>query len=323
MNKIRAAVVGVGYLGRFHAQKYASLPNVELVGVADSDQGRAAEIAAELGTKAFTDYRDLAGAVDLVSVVVPTSMHHEVGSFFLQNGIHLLIEKPVTTTLEEARDLIAIAGRNRLVLQVGHLERFNPALAAVRDRIARPGFIDAVRVAPYKPRGTDVSVVLDLMVHDLDLVSTLVGSEIVSISASGATVYSPEPDIANARIEFKNGAVANLTASRISLNSERKLQIFQEDAYITVDFQNRKASIFRKGEGESAPGVPAVSIQEIDVPQRDQILAEIEAFVASVTNGEPVVVTGEDGLRALETALLINEKIKENIALLSSGSSSR
>jgi predicted dehydrogenase len=323
MNKIRAAVVGVGYLGRFHAQKYASLPNVELVGVADSDPGRAAEIAAELGTEAFVDYRDLAGRVDVVSVVVPTSMHHEVGSFFLQNGIHLLLEKPITTTLEEARDLIAIAGRNKLVLQVGHLERFNPALAAVRDQITRPGFIDAVRVAPYKPRGTDVSVVLDLMVHDIDIISTLIGSEIVSISASGATVYSPEPDIANARIEFRNGAVANLTASRISMASERKLQVFQEDAYIAVDFQNRKASIFRKGEGESAPGVPAVNVQEIDVAQRDQILAEIEAFIASVADGDQVVVTGEDGLKALETALLIEQKIAANSALLSSSGSSR
>ncbi len=323
MNKLRAAVVGVGYLGRFHAEKYASLANVELAGVADSDPVRAAEIAASLGTVAFTDYRDLVGKVDVVSVVVPTGMHHEIGSFFLKNGIHLLIEKPITTTLEEARDLIALAEANKLVLQVGHLERFNPALASVRDKISRPGFIDAVRIAPYKPRGTDVSIVLDLMVHDIDIISTLVNSEIVSVSASGARVYSPEPDIANARIEFRNGAVANLTASRISLKSERKIQIFQEDAYISVDFQNRKASIIRRGDGESAPGVPAVSIEEIDVPQRDQILAEIESFIASVADGAPVVVTGADGLKALQTALLINEKIAANIALLGHGGSFR
>lgn len=316
MTKIRIAVIGVGYLGKFHAEKYAALPHIELVGVVDSDQARATEIAASLGTIAFADYRDLVGRVDAVSVVVPTSMHFAVGSFFLDNGIHLLLEKPVTTTVAEAKELIAIAEAKGLILQVGHLERFNPALAAVRNTIHKPGFIDAVRIAPYKPRGTDVSVVLDLMVHDLDIISTIIGSGIKSVSASGAMVYSSTPDIVNARIEYLNGSVANVTASRISLTSERKLQIFQADAYITVDFQNRKSSIFRKGEGESAPGVPAVSIEESEVPQLDQIRAEIEAFLASVIDGKPVVVSGGDGLRALETALLIEEKVRENLALL-------
>jgi len=319
MKKIRVAVVGVGYLGKFHAEKYASLPQVELVGVVDSDKTRAEEIAASLGTTAFADYRQLAGKVDAVSVVVPTSMHFEVGSFFLSNGINLLIEKPITTTVAEARELIAIAAAKGLVLQVGHLERFNPALAAVRGTMHKPGFIDAVRIAPYKPRGTDVSVVLDLMVHDLDIISTIIGSGIKSVSASGAMVYSATPDIVNARIEYQNGAVANVTASRVSLKSERKLQVFQEDAYITVDFQNRKSSVCRKGEGESAPGVPAVIIEEIEVPQRDQILAEIEAFLASVVDGRPAVVSGEDGMRALEMALLIEEKVRENLALLQAG----
>lgn len=319
MKKLRVAVVGVGYLGKFHAEKYASLQEVELVGVADSDRGRAEEIAASLGTAAFADYRDLAGKVDAISVVVPTSMHFAVGSFFLNNGVSLLLEKPITSTVAEARELIAIAAAKGLVLQVGHLERFNPALEAVKGMINKPGFIDAVRVAPYKPRGTDVSVVLDLMVHDLDLISTLVGADIKTISASGMRVYSAEPDIANARIEFTNGVVANLTASRISMQGARRMQIFQEDAYILVDFQNRKAAISRKGEGESAPGQPAVHTDHIEVPQRDQILAEIEAFVASVAGGAPVRVTGEDGLRALETALRIEDKIRENLALLQAG----
>lgn len=319
MKKLRAAVVGVGYLGNFHAQKYASLPDVELAGVADSDPKRSAEIAATLGTTAFTDYRDLAGKVDVVSIVVPTVMHHEVASFFLNHGVHVLLEKPVTTTVAEARDLISIAAGKGLIFQVGHLERFNPALDAVRNIINRPGFIDATRVAPYKPRGTDVSIVLDLMVHDLDLISTIIGSGVRSISASGACVYSSTPDIANARIEFENGATANVTASRISLKSDRSMRIFQEDAYISVDFQNRKASICRKGDGESSPGVPAVSVEEIDVPQKDQILAEIQAFIDSVLTGKPPVVSGVDGMKALETALLIEEKILENIALLKSG----
>jgi predicted dehydrogenase len=318
MKRIRAAVIGVGYLGKFHAEKYASLPDVELVAVVDSDSLRAAEVAAAVGAEPFSDFRELAGRVDLVSIVVPTRMHYETASFFLDNGIHVLLEKPITTTVKEAENLISVAESNGLVLQVGHLERFNPALQAVRSEIIRPGFIDAVRVAPYKPRGTDVSVVLDLMVHDLDIISTLINSKIASISASGASVYSSEPDIANARIEFVNGATANVTASRISLKSERRMLIFQENAHISVDFQNRRSAIYRKGEGESAPGVPAVSINEIDVPQSDQILAEIKAFIDSVRTRNSPVVTGSDGMRALEIALLIEDKIRENLQILSS-----
>jgi len=314
MNKLRAAVVGVGYLGRFHAEKFASLPAVELVGVVDSDPARAAEIATALGTEAYNDYLDLAGKVDLVSIVVPTNMHHQVASFFLKNGVHVLLEKPITTTVAEARDLISLADAAGLVFQIGHLERFNPAFTAVSGMLARPGFIEAMRIAPFKPRGTDVSVVLDLMVHDIDIIRRFVGSEITAIHASGAVVYSNEPDIANARIEFACGCVANVTASRISQKSERKLRVFQEDAYISIDFQNRKSVIVRKGDGESAPGVPAVRIEEPVIPQRDQLLAEIEAFVDSVATGKPVVVPGEDGLNALETALMINEKIKASIA---------
>lgn len=318
MKKIRAAVVGVGYLGKFHAEKYASLPNVELVAVVDADPVRAAEVAAAVGAEPFSDFRELVGRVDLVSIVVPTSMHYETASFFLTNGIHVLLEKPITTTVKEAENLISVAESNGLILQVGHLERFNPALQAVRSEIIRPGFIDAVRVAPYKPRGTDVSVVLDLMVHDLDIISTLIDSKIASISASGASVFSREPDIANARIEFVNGATANVTASRISLKSERRMLVFQEDAYISVDFQNRKSAIYRKGEGESAPGVPAVSINEIDVPQSDQILAEIKAFIDSVKTRKTPVVTGADGMKALEIALLIEDKIRENLQVMRS-----
>ncbi|HXC92653.1 MAG TPA: Gfo/Idh/MocA family oxidoreductase [Geobacteraceae bacterium] len=318
MKRIRAAVIGVGYLGKFHAEKYASLPEVELVGVADSDAVRAAEVSAAVGAPVFSDYRDLAGRVDLVSIVVPTRMHYEVASFFLGKGIHVLLEKPITTTVKEAVDLISIADSNGLVLQVGHLERFNPALQAVRTDIVHPGFIDAIRVAPYKPRGTDVSVVLDLMVHDLDIISTLINSKIASISASGASVFSREPDIANARIEFVNGATANVTASRVSPKSERRMLIFQEDAFISVDFQNRKSAICRKGEGESAPGVPAVISHEIDVPQKDQILAEITAFIDSVKTKSAPVVTGVDGMRALEIALLVEEKVRENLRLLGS-----
>jgi predicted dehydrogenase len=320
MKKLRAAVIGVGYLGNFHAQKYAGLDLVDLVAVSDNDPARCSEIAAQLGTAAVTDYRALVGRVDLVSIVVPTVMHHEVAAYFLNHGVHVLLEKPITTTVAQARDLIGIAARNRLVFQVGHLERFNPALDAVRGIIKKPGFIDATRVAPYKPRGTDVSIVLDLMVHDLDIISTIIGSEVRRISASGACVYSSTPDIANARIEFENGAVANVTASRISFHSDRSIRFFQSDAYIAVDFQNRTASVCRKGEADSSASIPVPLVEEIAVPQRDQILAEIEAFIDSVLTGTPPVVSGQDGTKALEIALLIEEKIAENIALLQSGS---
>jgi len=319
MKKLRAAVIGVGYLGNFHAQKYAALDSVELVAVSDSDPARCSEIAAQLCTIAVADYRQLVGKVDLVSIVVPTVMHHEVAAFFLKHGVHVLLEKPITTTVAEAMDLIAIAEKNKLVLQIGHLERFNPALDAISSVLNRPGFIDATRVAPYKPRGTDVSIVLDLMVHDLDIICTIIDSDVKTISASGACVYSNSPDIANARIEFKNGAVANVTASRISLQGERSIRFFQNDAYISVDFQNRKASICRKGLLEPSSGVYVSPIEEIAVPQRDQILAEIEAFIDSVLTGKPAVVSGQDGMKALEIALLIEEKINENIALLRSG----
>ena len=314
MKKLRAAVIGVGYLGNFHGQKYATIDSVELVAVSDSDQSRCQEIASALGVEAVFDYRELVGRVDVVSIVVPTFMHHEVARFFLENGIHVLLEKPITKTVEEATDLISLAAAKNLQFQVGHLERFNPALDSVRSIIKKPGFIDATRVAPYKPRGTDVSIVLDLMVHDIDIVSTIVGSEIISVSATGASVYSTTPDIANARIEYKNGVVANLTASRISLHSERTMRFFQEDAYISVDLQNRKASVYRKG-----ASVDDHSFEEIAVEPKDQILAEIEAFIDSVRTGNEPVVTGRDGLNALKTALLIEAKIAEKCALLRAG----
>lgn len=319
MKKIRTAVVGVGYLGRFHAQKYASLQQCELVGVADSDPVRAAAVAAEVGTVAFGDYRELVGKVDAVSVVVPTSMHHEVGSFFLNNGIHLLMEKPITTTTDEAIDLISLAKARDLVLQVGYLERFNPAFIAAAARFVKPGFIDAVRVAPYKPRATDVSVVLDLMVHDIDIICKIFGSRVKSVAASGAMVYSPTPDIANARIEFESGAVANVTASRISLQGDRSMKVFQQDACVAIDFQNRKATVYSKADGLNPDGTPIVKIEELVAEQQDQILAEITAFEDSITNKSPVAVSGEDGLRSLEIALLVEARILENLAVLKAG----
>jgi predicted dehydrogenase len=309
MSALRTAVIGVGYLGNFHAQKYAALTDVELVGVVDSDPVRAAEIAAALGTKAYTDHSELIGKVDAVSVVVPTQYHHRVARDFLSAGVHVLIEKPITVTIEEADELISIAEAKKVVFQVGHLERFNPVLVALEGVLREPLFIESVRIAPFKPRGTDVNVVLDLMIHDIDIIQHIVKSPVERIDAIGAPVFTGEEDIANARIQFENGCVANVTASRISLKSERKMRIFQRDAYITLDFQNRKVLVAGKGNGELFPGVPNVQVDERELAQADALLNEIESFIGAIRGGGPPQVSGPDGRRALETALKINKAL--------------
>lgn len=309
MTRLRTAVIGVGYLGNFHAQKYAAIPDVELIGVVDNDAKRAAEIAAALGTTAYSDHRELIGKVDAVSVVVPTHYHHAIAKDFLAAGVHVLIEKPITVTIEEADELIAIADEKKVVFQVGHLERFNPALVALDDILREPLFIESVRIAPFKPRGTDVNVVLDLMIHDIDIIQHIVKSPVEHIDAIGAPVFTGEEDIANARIVFKSGCVANVTASRISLKSERKMRLFQRDAYITVDFQNRKALVAQKGSGELFPGVPNVKVEERELDQIDALKSEIESFIAAIREGKQPQVSGRDGRMALETALKINQAL--------------
>ncbi|MCM2356567.1 MAG: Gfo/Idh/MocA family oxidoreductase [Geobacteraceae bacterium] len=309
MKKLRTAVVGVGYLGQFHAEKYAQLTNAELVAVVDSDRQRADELAAKLGTRGVADYRQILDEVDAVSIVVPTQYHFEVARAFLERGVHVLLEKPITTTLAEADELIRIARERGAVFQVGHLERFNPVVIALDGLLTKPGFIESIRIAPFKPRGTDVNVVLDLMIHDIDIIQNMVKSPIKQINSIGTPVFTDEEDIANARILFANGCVANVTASRISLKSERRMRIFQADSYISVDFQNKKLAQFRKGEGEMFPGVPNVKMEEKSFEPGDALKSEIESFLDAIVTGRPPVVTGEDGRRALETALMINKKL--------------
>jgi predicted dehydrogenase len=310
MNKLRAAVIGVGYLGRFHAQKYASLEDVDLVGVVDASRERAEEVAAEVGTAAFTDYRQLLDSVDVVSIVVPTQYHYPVARECLEAGCHILLEKPITQTVEEADHLIRLAEDRGLVFQVGHLERFNPAVLALEGVLKKPLFIESHRLAPFKTRGTDVTVVLDLMIHDIDIILSMVPSAIKLVNSMGVPVLSEEVDIANARLQFENGCVANVTASRVSRDVVRKIRIFQSDAYISIDYQARKISIFRKDDGGvPVPGLPNVSMEEKSFEQSDALLAEIRAFVDAVRDGTAPVVTGEDGKRALELALQINGKL--------------
>ena len=307
--KIRTAVVGVGYLGQFHAEKYAQLENAELVAVVDLDRERAAQVAEKVGARSCSDFREILGQVDAVSIVVPTQSHYEVAKAFLEKGVHVLLEKPITTTLAEADELIRIAAAMKAVFQVGHLERFNPAVLALDGVVSKPGFIESIRIAPFKPRGTDVNVVLDLMIHDIDIIQNIVGSKPEQINSIGTPVFSEEEDIANARIQFANGCIANVTASRISLKSERKMRIFQPDAYISVDFQNKTFAVFRKGDGEMFPGVPNITKEEHSFGQTDALKSEIEAFLDSIATGKPPVVSGEDGRQALETALKIIKKL--------------
>ena len=305
MTRLRCAVVGAGYLGRFHAQKYAGLARCELVGVADPAPAARERIAAELGVATHADYRDLLGRVDAVSVATPTTLHHAVARDFLQAGAHVLVEKPITVTAAEARELIMIAAERRRVLQVGHLERFNPVIVAAAGELAGPRFIESNRLAPFKARGTDVSVVLDLMIHDIDLIEDIVRSPIATIDAVGAPVFTDEIDIANARLRFENGCVADVTASRISLKSERKLRVFQADAYLSIDLQQKLLTIVRRPAVIEAGVMPSVAVEERSFDPGDALLSEIEAFLDAIEQGGRPVVSGEDGLRALETATRI------------------
>jgi predicted dehydrogenase len=310
MTGLRAAVVGTGYLGRFHAQKYAALEGVELVGVVDIDRERAVAVAAETGTVAYQDYRKLLDRVDMVSIAVPTCGHFKVAGDFLEAGRHVLVEKPITQTLAEAEDLIKLAEEHGVVLQVGHLERFNPAVLALRDELTKPMFVESHRLTPFRPRGTDVNVVLDLMIHDIDLILTMVRSPVKHISAVGVPILSEEVDIANARIDFDNGCVANVTASRVSRDALRKIRIFQSDAYFSIDFEKRKIAVCRKGGiGCPVPGLPGIVVMEKEFKEGDSLMAEIRSFSEAVRNGSPPVVSGEDGRRALELVLEISKKL--------------
>lgn len=302
-------MIGVGYLGRFHAQKYAAVADCELRAVVDPRPEAREAVARELGCRALADHQPLLGEVDAVSIATVTPAHFAIAADFLRHGAHVLVEKPVTETVAQARELIAIAAANSKVLQVGHLERFNPAVLAAEPYLRAPRFIECQRLAPFKQRGTDVNVVLDLMIHDIDIIETIVRSDITSIDAVGSPVFSGEIDIANARLRFANGCVANATASRVSLKTERKLRVFNEDAYVSIDLQQRILTVVRKKAGVSGDALP-VQIEEQSFDQGDALRAEIESFLRCVRDGERPVVTGEDGLRALETAMRITSQVE-------------
>jgi len=307
-------VAGAGHFGKFHAAKIAAAEDAELVAVADSDSDVAQEVAATHGTTGFVDIRDMLRKVDAVSVAVPTRAHFEVAKTFLEAGVHVLLEKPIADNLDDARRLIEIADSNNLTFQIGHLPRFSGAAEFLRQKLDNPLFIESLRIAPFKPRGTDVSVILDLMIHDLDFILSLINAPIVSIDAAGAPVFSDSEDIANARVKFGNGCIANVTASRISLKTERQMRIFQANGYIAIDFDKRKTRMVAKKSTGPVGGLSDVDLQEESYEEVDELQREIEAFISAARNGTPPVVGGAEGLRALEAALAVTDSLKANWA---------
>jgi predicted dehydrogenase len=309
MNKVRVGVIGVGYLGQFHAEKYATIPDTELTGIVDRDPVRAAQIAKKMNTPAFSDPAQLLGQVDAVSIVVPTVFHHHVAKQFLEQGVHVLLEKPVTATLEQADELIELAAGKKLVLQVGHIERFNPAVTAVKALLKAPRYMTAERSAPFTVRCTDVNVILDLMIHDLDIVMDLAGSDPREVSAAGASVITREIDCASARIVFQNGCVADVTASRVSEEKKRLLRIFDGEAVYTSDYQSQKAAVSRKREDP----VPELVMNDISTQRCDTLGEEVRAFVQCIRTGAHPLVSGTEARRALALAQKITENIQKGI----------
>jgi predicted dehydrogenase len=304
---ITAAVIGVGYLGKFHAEKYAASEKVKLVAVVDIDEKRAKEVGASVGAAALTDYRALFGRVQCVSIAVPTRFHYRVARDFIEAGIDVLVEKPLTADIAEARALVEAAKARNVVLQVGHLERFNPAIRRLEGIIREPKFVECHRLAPFVERGTDVDVVLDLMIHDIDIIASLVRSPLQRVEAVGVPVLTDKPDIANARINFANGCIANVTSSRVSLKRERKIRFFQPDAYISIDYDQRRAQIYHK----PAPGAGWLDIraENIEIKDGDALADEIDSFLGCVRERTLPVVGGADGLRALEIASMISSQL--------------
>jgi predicted dehydrogenase len=314
MARLRIGVAGAGHFGRFHALKVAASKRAELAGVFDLDPARAAQVAKEAGSVALDFDRLLAGC-DAIVVAAPAEVHFRLAGDALRAGRHVLVEKPIAATLEEADGLAALAAERRLVLQVGHLLRYSAEHKAISARMQRPLYIDCVRIAPFKPRGTDVSVILDLMIHDLDFVLSLVDSPIASVDAVGAPVASAHEDIANARVRFENGCVATITASRISLKTERKMRLFSQEGYMSVDFTARKLMMIGRERGFPIPGTNGGRMEEITWKDHDSLEAEHEAFAASILDGAPVIVDAMAGRRALAAAIAVTESMAHSRAV--------
>lgn len=325
---VKIGVVGAGHLGRWHIKNLLDIPEVQLVGFYDQNAERAQQIAAEFAVKSFPDLESLLNACQAVSIVVPTTAHYEIAKAALEHNVHVFCEKPFMESVAEADEIIALARAQGKILQIGHIERFNPALAALHEFQVEPLFIESHRIAPFNPRGTDVAVVLDLMIHDIDIVLALVKSPLIGFEAAGAPVLTDNIDIANARLKFANGCVANLTASRVSAKQMRRLRIFQRDTYFSIDFLTNTTEVYRLSATSEPPAPGFVTLAELNPPgqsarriwhkvlqtsQSNALFNELRMFVKSIKTGEPPLVTGEDGKRVLELALKIETQIKNEL----------
>ncbi len=332
MSKLRVAVIGVGHLGKEHARVYASMPNVELVAVVDTNKVQGETISKNCNTRFFADYKEVIDSVDAVSIAVPTRLHCQISKDFLIKDIHVLVEKPMSSTLTEAKELVEISKCHNAVLQVGYIERFNPAIMAIQKYPITPRFIECHRLRPFTFRSADIGAVFDLMVHDIDIILHLANSKVKKIDAFGINMISEKEDIANARILFENGCVANITASRVALAPMRKIRLFSEDTYISLDYQKREALIFKKSPNLT---LESLNIKETDVSSiadlknydfggllhveklamdnYEPLQKELESFVECIQNGKKPLVSGEDGLMTLEVATYITNEIEKTL----------
>ena len=326
---LKVGVFGVGHLGKFHLNNWKEIEGVKVVGFFDPNNESANQVAEEYGLKRYMDEDKLMDACDIIDVVVPTDHHFEVCMAALRKGKHVFVEKPLTNTIKEAKDLVNMIREANVKFQVGHVERFNPAYLAIKDMELNPMFIEVHRLAQFNPRGTEVSVILDLMIHDIDIILSLIKSDVKNILASGVAVMTDTPDIANVRIEFNNGCVANLTSSRISMKKMRKMRLFQKDAYLGIDFLQKKTEIIKlkhpddtnvfSFDIETPNGKKTLAVANPEVPQNNAIKAELESFVNSIINNTPPAVSEIDGLLAMEVAHQILEKINSTSILVDKG----
>lgn len=322
--KLRVAVIGVGHLGQHHARNYHENPRCELVYVCDSSLAQAKKIAGAYGAQVTQDYRELIGQVDAVSIATPTFLHYEIASVMLQNGIHCMVEKPITTTVVDAGKLTAMARKNRLVLQVGHIEHFNVAVQKLKEILTTPRFIECHRQGPFDPRVKDVGVVMDLMIHDIDIILRIVRSPIRSIEAVGIPILTEREDIANVRLHFASGCIANITVSRVTPKPLRKLRVFQDDAYISLDYRNQKMEVFRRKPvvGKLNPGDPKYFIEskKLRIKRQEPLKLELDHFLDCIEkqNLDPAT-TGEQAMEALDVVVQITEIIRQQKAALAAG----
>ena len=334
MHRLKVAVVGVGHLGKEHARVYAEMPGVELFGVVDIQRKQAEKVAQQYNTRYFLNYKDIIDKIQAVSIAVPTKSHYAIAKDFLQHGVHVMIEKPMTGTVLEARELIDISKVKGLVLQAGYIERFNPAIAAIKRLSVNPKFIECHRLSPFTFRSADIGVVLDLMIHDIDILLYITNSKVKKFDAVGVNVISDKEDIANVRIQFQNGCVANVTASRVSITPMRKIRLFSEDSYISIDYQKKDALIYKKSPeltlkslNISDTNVSTIAdlksyvfgdllkIEHIKMDDYEPLKKELESFVDCIVNHKEPVVSGEEGLRAIEVANDILREIEKNLKI--------